>query len=75
MLPQERPVPKRVMPEEMSYFKLTLPGLDTDDSDDQENQNIPKKNRQLLTSKAALSSLLPNATFNGLCVINVNFHQ
>ena len=75
MLPQERPVPKRVTPEEMPYFKLTLPGLDTDDSDDQENQNIPKENRRLLTAKAAMSSLLPNATFNGSCVINVNFHQ
>ena len=87
VVPSDRPGPSRQAPKEMPLFKLTIPGLDSDDSDDQENQeptklsqpsnpqNIPQSYQQLLSTKAALSSLLPNATFNGSCVINVNFRQ
>ena len=85
VVPSERPGPSRQASKEMLLLKLTMPVLVSDDSGDQENQeptklshpsnpqNTPQSNQQLRSTKAALSSLLPNATFSGSCVSSVNF--
>ena len=68
--------------EEKPNFDLTIGGMKVDDwlnVNEQENHrpdsSETRQNQQLVTARTALSSLLPNATFNGSCVINVNFHS
>ncbi|XP_043193789.1 uncharacterized protein LOC122366071 [Amphibalanus amphitrite] len=75
------PATSRRLCEEKPNFNLTIGGMEVDDwlNMNEQEHRVPdpsevRQSQQLVTARTALSSLLPNATFNGSCVINVNFH-